>query len=58
MAIWLLLSALSIVALYMAVSLGRPFLIAATAFATALGFFMIGLRVVLQRKITRGIRVR
>lgn len=58
MAIWLLLSALSIVALYMAVSLGRPVFVAATAFAAALGLFMIGLRVALQRKMTRGIRVR
>ncbi len=40
-------------ALYVAISIHRPMLIAATAFAFALGVFMLIMRVLLARRIQK-----
>ncbi len=58
MGIWVALTVLSGLALYLSASLRRMDLVLATAFATALGLFMMGLRVLLQKKVRRQIRVR
>jgi Flp pilus assembly protein TadB len=58
MGIWILLSLVSGFALYVAISLNRPILIAATAVATSLGLLMLVLHVFLARKIQRETRRR
>ena len=58
MGIWILLSLVSGFALYLAISLNRPILIAATALATALGLLMLVLRMFLAKKIRQDTRRR
>lgn len=58
MGIWIGLTALSGLALYLSASLNRLDLVLATAFATALGLFMMGLRALLHKKMRRQIRIR
>jgi hypothetical protein len=53
MGIWMLLTVLSGVALYVAVSINRPVLIAATAIAVTLGIVMMVLRVLMVRRLKR-----
>jgi hypothetical protein len=53
MGIWILLTVLSGVALYVAISIDQPKLIAATAVATALGIVMMALRVLMAKKLRR-----
>jgi Flp pilus assembly protein TadB len=53
MGIWILLTVLSGVAMYFAISIGRPILIAATAFAAGLGIVMMVLRVLMVRNLKR-----
>lgn len=53
MGTWLILILLSGFALYVAISIHRPMLIAATAFAFALGVFMLIMRILLAKRIQR-----
>lgn len=58
MGIWIGLTSLCGLALYLSASLKRMDLVLATAFAGILGLFMIGLRMLLQKKVRRQVRVR
>jgi len=53
MGTWIILILLSGFALYLAISIHRPILIAATAFATALGVFMLIMRLLLAKRIRK-----
>lgn len=58
MALWILLSVLSLIALYLSISINRPVLILATAVASALGLLMIVLRLMMHRRINRAMGMR
>ncbi len=56
MGIWILLSLVSGFAVFVAVSINRPMLIAATGIATALSILMVILRIILLGRMKRAIR--
>ena len=58
MALWIFLSILSLIALYLSISINRPILIVATAIASALGLLMIVLRLMVHRKMNRAMGMR
>ncbi len=58
MALWIFLTILSLIALYLSISINRPILIVATAIASALGLLMIVLRLMVQRKVNRAMGMR
>jgi hypothetical protein len=58
MAAWILLIAVSCVALWVAVSLNKPTLIAATAAAAGLSSLMLILRMFLAQRVRRATRRR
>jgi Flp pilus assembly protein TadB len=53
MGIWILLTLASAVALYLAISLNKGLLMAATGVAMGLGILMMVLRVLLQKQVRR-----
>jgi len=58
MALWIFLTVLSLIALYLSISINRPILIMATAIASALGLLMIVLRLMVHRKMSRAMGMR
>jgi hypothetical protein len=58
MALWIFLTVLSLIALYLSISINRPILIVATAIASALGLLMIVLRLMVHRKMSRAMGMR
>jgi len=58
MALWIFLSILSLIALYLSISINRPILIVATAIASGLGLVMIVLRLMVHRKMNRAMGMR
>jgi hypothetical protein len=58
MALWIFLTVLSLIALYLSISITRPILIVATAIASALGLLMIVLRLMVHRKMSRAMGMR
>jgi|YNPBryunderm2012_1023409.scaffolds.fasta_scaffold107040_1 hypothetical protein len=58
MALWIFLTVLCLIALYLSISINRPILIVATAIASALGLLMIVLRLMVHRKMSRAMGMR
>jgi len=58
MALWIFLTVLCLIALYLSISINRPILIMATAIASALGLLMIVLRLMVHRKMSRAMGMR
>jgi hypothetical protein len=56
MGIWILLSLVSGFALFLAVSINRPLLMAATAIAMGLSILMVILRIILMGRMKKAIR--
>ncbi len=56
MGIWILLSLVSCFALFLAVSINRPLLMAATGMAVALSILMVILRIILMGRVKRMVR--